>query len=393
VEIKTVEAPIKKERVHYLDWLKVFAILMVFIFHNAHFFDFPDWTLKNKTESFGMTIVTILIYIWSMPLFFLLAGAGTKFALKNRTGTQYIKERAKRLLIPFVVGMLLLAPPQGYVENLSKLKFNKSFMSYYPYFFKHLSYNFSLKAFGDNTYHLWFLGFLFVFSIMALPLFIYLKKEIAGKFILKCALFCDNKGFIFLFAIPVLISHLALRVVFPEYNDWADFVYWLIYFIYGYMIFSHEKFKEAIIRHSKASLIIGILCLSYIIALLLLGYDVKWFIYPTYSVESIIYLVIYSLLTWSWVIFILSIGFKFFNFENKFLKYSSEAVLPFYLLHQPIILLIGYFVIQWNLSIIEKFFIISITSFILIIAIYDLLVKRVNFIRFVLGMKELKLSD
>jgi len=381
---------IKQDRLYYLDWLKVFAILMVFCFHNAHLFYFIDWCVKNKTESFGMTIFFLLIHFWSMPLFFLLAGAGTKFALEYKSKKGYIAERVKRLIVPLIIGMFLLAPPQGYLENLSKLKIQGSFIDYYPYFFSHLSSAWSLKAFGDNTYHLWFLGFLFAFSIIALPLFICLKKKIVQEFISKIASFCDRRGAIFLFAVPVLASHLALRVSFPEYSDWADFLYWFIYFIYGYILFSHIKFTQAINRHSKAALIIGIICILSIITLLSLGYSVSWFEYPSYSVQSILFMVIYSILTWSWIVFMLSTGFKLLNFSNNFLKYSSEAILPFYLLHQTIILIIGFYVVQWDTGIIEKFLFISTTSLIITVAIYDLLIRRINFIRLLFGMKPLR---
>lgn len=384
------EAPIRQERLYCLDWLRVFAILMVFVFHNTHFFDFVDWIVKNNTRSSGMMVLFFLIHFWSMPFFFFLAGAGAKFALEFKSGKEYVFERVKRLLIPLFVGMLLLAPPQGYLESLSKFKFDGSFLAYYPHFFKNLSYVFSLKAFADNTYHLWFLGFLFVFSLIALPLFKLLRSEIAQKCITKAASFCDKKGVIFLFAVPILVSHLVLRVTFPEYSGWADFFYWFTYFIYGYVIFSHLKFKQAIARHCRSALIVSAVCLFSIVVMFLFGFGVERIASPTYSALSVLFMVIYSFLTWSWVIFLLSAGFKLLNFNNKFLKYSSEAVLPFYLLHQTIILIIGFFVVQWDASIWGKFFFIGITSLFATVAVYDLGVRRVNFSRVLFGMKSLK---
>jgi len=121
-----------------------------------------------------------------------------------------------------------------------------------------------------------------------------------------------------------------------------------------------------------------------------MGYDINWFEYPSYSMQSVIFMTLYSLLTWSWIIFMLSAGFKLLNFSNKFLKYSSEAVLPFYLLHQTIILLIGFYVVQWDMNIVTKFLIISTTSLITTIGVYDLCIRRINCTRFMFGMKLLK---
>jgi hypothetical protein len=89
----------------------------------------------------------------------------------------------------------------------------------------------------------------------------------------------------------------------------------------------------------------------------------------------------------AWLVAILGYGSKFLNFENGFLKYANEAVLPFYILHQTVILGIGFFVVRWNIGIGVKFLIIALSSLVLIVATYDLVIKRVNTLRFMFGMK------
>ena len=90
---------------------------------------------------------------------------------------------------------------------------------------------------------------------------------------------------------------------------------------------------------------------------------------------------------------LLGIGSRFLNYSNKFLGYANEAVLPFYILHQPVILSIGYFVVQWTLPIIAKYFIIASTSFIAIMVLYELLVRRINVLRFLFGMRLKNISN
>ena len=80
-------------------------------------------------------------------------------------------------------------------------------------------------------------------------------------------------------------------------------------------------------------------------------------------------------------------GAWYLNFSNKALSYCSEAVLPFYILHQTIILLIGSFIVQWGLGIMLKYLIISTSSLVVIMAIYELFIKRLNALRFLFGMK------
>lgn len=111
-----------RPRLHYLDWLRVLAILMVFLFHAVHPFDFGDWQIKNIEQSEILTILLTLLGIWGMPFFFMVAGAASWFALQNRTPSQYIQERLKRLVIPFIVCMILFSPFQMYLEWENKVQ-------------------------------------------------------------------------------------------------------------------------------------------------------------------------------------------------------------------------------------------------------------------------------
>jgi len=88
-----------------------------------------------------------------------------------------------------------------------------------------------------------------------------------------------------------------------------------------------------------------------------------------------------------WVMFILSMAARYLNFSNKVLAYGNEAVLPFYILHQTVILLVGWFVIRWNISILPKYLIIIVISFPLIMVLYELFVRRFNVVRFLFGMR------
>jgi hypothetical protein len=97
-----------------------------------------------------------------------------------------------------------------------------------------------------------------------------------------------------------------------------------------------------------------------------------------------------SIASWSWVAFMLSLGIKYLNVKSKLVTYANEAVLPFYIFHQTIILCVGWFVIRWNIGILPKFLIIAGVSFALIMVLYELLVRRFNVVRFLFGMRPKK---
>ena len=107
-----------KERRYDIDWLRVIAMFAVFIFHCTRFFDTEGWHLKNSEQSYTLfVLVRGLFWPWIMELLFLLSGAGSWYALKSRTATEYLFERFKRLLIPlYTVGLFILLLPQFYFE-------------------------------------------------------------------------------------------------------------------------------------------------------------------------------------------------------------------------------------------------------------------------------------
>jgi len=101
-----------RERLHYLDWLRVLAVVGVFYAHSINIFDMLYWHIRSGGQSSGLIVMVIFGTQWGMSLFFFLAGASTWFALKSRTTGQFIGERFKRLIIPFIVGFILLSPPR-----------------------------------------------------------------------------------------------------------------------------------------------------------------------------------------------------------------------------------------------------------------------------------------
>jgi hypothetical protein len=228
--------------------------------------------------------------------------------------------------------------------------------------------------------------YLFVFSVVTLPLFLYLKKEAGQHLISRLAAFCEKRGAIFLLAIPLAIFQIALRARWPQYLTWADFFFWITFFIYGSLLVSDARFERAIARHGVMALVLGTACsvtfaISYFTGYLQLSELAR------YSLKYAAFQVLLSLNAWSWVVALLSFGIRFLNVKTPVLKYANEAVLPFYILHQTVILTIGFHVVQWHVGIPAKYLVISATSLVATTSLYDLFVRRVNVMRFLFGMR------
>ncbi|MCP5108411.1 MAG: acyltransferase family protein [bacterium] len=378
----------ENQRCYYVDWLRVWAMAVVFIFHCARFFDHVGWHVKNPDPHMGFTLFMYFTHQWTMPLFFLLSGAASWFSLGNRTGKEYTAARFKRLLIPYIFGILVLIPPQKFLEALTQHGFKGNYFDFLVRYFSAdtLWIGPSLRFFGHYGYHLWFLGFLAVFSLAALPLFKTLRKEKARQLITKWAAFFTKKGRIFLLFLPLAVVQIVLKPLFPDYLHWADTVYWAIFFLYGYIIFSNHQFEETLMRHRNIALVMGVLCYLTMAGWAYWGNVMPLESQPGYSLLDTVYQLLRSINTWAWIVFILGTGKKYLDKKSKTLNYCNEAVLPFYILHQTVILIVGFYVVQWPIPMIAKFGVIVLISFIGIMIPYEL-IKRFPPTRFLFGMK------
>ncbi len=375
---------IKPKRRYDLDWLRVLAVLLLIYFHTAKIFDYPafdyfDWHIKNNQVSARITVFTWFVHQWQMPLFFLLSGAGTWYSLLLRAPNKYLMERVKRLLIPLVFGTLVLVPPQVYLERLRTSGYQGTYWQFYPHFFECCYPNRNL-----SWHHLWFLAYLFVFSVIALPLLLYLRKD--QHLIARLSERCERGVAIFLLAVPLVIIEVVLRARWPGWqnliDDWANFCFYLTCFIYGYLIAADRRFGQTIDRHGTLALVLAVASATAIVA-----WDWSSSTALAYSPGYVLYQALRGFNTWFWLLAILSFGQKCLGFQHSILEYAKSAALPVYLLHQTVIVVIGFYVVQWNSEITEKFWFISTASLIMAIALYEILIRRTRVTRWLFGMK------
>jgi len=367
-------------RLYYLDWLRVLAMLGVFFYHNARFFDgFSDWHVKNAATNLTASIYRAFVEQWGMPLFFLLAGAGTFFALKVIRPWQYVQERTLRLLIPLIFGMLIIVAPQAYYEAIHHgAVINGNIFQIYIQYFNTLP--------DLNWYHLWFLEQLFIFSIVSIPIIIPLGK-MKTSIVSRIAVIFSKPWALLL---VVVLCFAVNAFVYPDgfwgahaWSGW-NIINNLLFFIFGYILIANEHIMDTIKRIGWIALFLGIVASACLFLFVdELSNPTDYYGTSRYILSQFIQ----ALNMWCWIVVILKLGSRYLTQNNKFLKYANEAVLPFYILHQTVIITIGFYVVQWNSGIWLKYLVISSTSFIAIMAIYELLVRRFNVFRFLFGMR------
>lgn len=381
-----LQAAEKQNRLNYLDWLRVLAVAGVFYAHTSNLFDTLFWHVSNSREK----DLAVFGTQWGMSLFFLLAGASAWFSLRSRTPHQFIDERFMRLVIPFIVGVLILSPFQGYMLSRELASFNGSFLQFYPYFFGQIQPNIDPQVLASYGYHLWFLAFLFLFSLIALPFFSYLSRLAGQQFLSKLAALCEKPGGIFIFVLPLALIQLTLRASFPGYREWADFLSWLVYFVSGYILLANERLTKAIQKQGLLALIVGAICVATLF-ITLYGPGYLWESTPSYTIKYELYQLLYSITAWSLMISLVYLAIRFLNVQNRIITYANEAVLPFYVLHYSVIVTMIFIVMQWQGNMVIKFLMVLGSALVGTLALYEFLIKRVSFLRGMFGMKPKRL--
>jgi glucan biosynthesis protein C len=376
-------------RLHYIDWLRLLATLGVFIYHAARPFDIQDWMIKNAERSELITAVfVIFLGSWGMPLFFLMAGTSSFFSLRRRNGSAFALERVTRLGIPFVVGSILLTPFQVYIEWIHHDWYQGGFLQFIPVFVQSLPGPagwFSPAIFEAVGIHLWFLGFLFSFSLISLPLFLWFKRT-GSRMVSWLAAFSGKRGGIFIFILPIMAVRLVLQPFYPEYTNWSDFAYFMVFFIYGYILYADEGYVRVIQRDWRMALGAGVFTTIAIFTAIAAGVGLEWYSNP----ENPGFYLAWGLISanaWCWVITALYIGMRFLNFRNAWLNYGQEAILPFYVFHQPVIFIIVFYVVEWGVGILPKLLVVLISSFTITLALHELLIRRIKPLRALFGVK------
>ncbi len=358
-------AEMKIERRNDIDWLRIFATYLLFIFHVGKVFDKPPfYQIKNGTLSDGMKYFTGFIHIWHMPLFFLLAGWSVFNSLKKRSGGEFFIERVKRLFIPLVMGIIVFCPPMQYVYARTAMGFEGTYLEFLPLFFT------SLKYFSWS--HLWFLAYLFTFTLLYYWLFARLiRREDKGGSV--------HPAMIYAPIIALVIIQVALRPIWPGFqnlfDDWANFTYYSTFFIMGFVFSRYPAFEALMHKQWK---IAGALALFFLLAMLVVSLTIP------YGLPE---LVIFAPAGYCVVIFMLGFARRFLASVETGLSYARESAYPVYILHQASIVLPGYFVVQLDLPIYAKYPLLLAIAVTASLIVYHLLVRPFNAVRFLFGMR------
>ena len=372
----TTALPLDTTRRYDLDWLRVLAFALLILYHTGLVFVGWKFHITSHVSSPALELPMEFLNQWRMPLLFVISGVGVTYALGRRTAGQFAAERLQRLLIPLLFGMVVVVVPQVYYQRLSEGAHYTSLLDFYPHYFN------GAAPKGNFTWnHLWFIAYLLVFSLLSLPVFLQLRRPAAQAALAKLSGWLSRPGTVLLFALPLILIQLTLRPYWPDtrnlVHDWFNFAFYLTLFIYGYLLGPLAGFWQAAERQRYLFLALGLaaFCFYY------WGDD-----YYYSLIGGAIKRGVQAFNCWCWILVCIGFGRRYLNRNSPLLQRANEAVFPFYILHQTVLIVVGYYVLQWHATNAAKFLLIALGTFGGSLLLY-LVIQRFTVLRVLFGLK------
>lgn len=368
--VNTPTLPAASGRDEFLDWLRVIAIFALLFFHTGMLFVGWGWHIQNAATMPALVWPMDIAHRLRMPLLFIVAGACMWFALHRRNARQVAVERTSRLLLPLVAGMFLIVPPQLYFERV----FRGQWGGGYVQFLLERVFQFRFYPLGDfSWHHLWFIAYLYVYALLLLPLHVWWKRR---KTQMRPGIWLYG------LALPLCANEALLKPIFPETHnlvaDWYLFDHYLLFTAYGFLLASIPGCWDWLSAQRHYTLGAGIVSLAVVVALLVMGV-----IPHGGSVDAFLA----NLFTWMALMACLGYGRRYLSFESPLLRWAREASYPIYILHQTVIIVIGYFVIQLGWTPWVKYWIVFSGTLVSCVLLYELGIRRFTLLRILFGMK------
>jgi len=364
----------KNNKIRYseLDWLRVILIIAVFLHHVLMPFNGDGWHIVNAESSKMLDDVMVFFEQIRLQTLFFIAGAGSLLLLQKATIKDFVSSKFFRLFIPFLFGMVLIIPPQDYFEHITK--YSSIFDAYQN------------TMFSFDTNHLWFIEFLIIFMLLAIPINSGIDTRAGSSLIVALEKLAGNKHGLFAIAAVLIL----LRGIFKYIDASEDHsisnlsisTFFLFFFIAGMLFIKSKKIWLALRVNRRSNLLWFILCSLLFYVYYFLDFS------PYFSLELrwMLWWVVCSLVSWSGLLAMLGYATEYCRKTPEWLKLANELIYPFYILHQTIIVGFAFYIVQWQAGIGVKSISLLLSSLLTTIAIC-LLIRTFGILRFVFGLK------
>lgn len=375
-----------------IDALRVLAFSLLILYHVGMFYVADwGWHVKSQYQSEWLQLPMLLVNQWRMPLIFIISGLAMSFVWGKYSAGRLAWRRTSRLLVPLIFGMAVIVAPQCYYQALSQGIIEPGFLHFMG---QYLTFqDFPGEAWGGEEQivwtwnHLWYLPYLWFYTLLLIPLARLLDGPAQGL----RRWFRSLRGF-WIVIVPVLPLMAYGNFVYPKFpyishallDDWYAHAMYFTFFFIGFLLGRDEGFWADLVRMRKATITMAVLCF-----IALLSRNAFMPENPSVILEQISTAITY-LNRWLWIVAVLGWGHHLLNRPMKWLPYATEAVYPWYILHQTIIIVVGYNLTKLSLGpVVEPVLLLFATTSGCLL-IHEYVIRRTRILRPLFGLQAVR---
>jgi hypothetical protein len=326
-----------------LDWVRILAFGVLILYHVGMYYVTWGWHVKSPYAAHTLEPLMMLSAPWRLSLLFFVSGCATAF-LHAKSAAGFVRSRTQRLLIPLALGVWLIVPPQSWAEVTEAVGYSGGYLH-----FMHL-YTEGYGGFCREDClrlptwnHLWFVAYLWCYTMVAaLAWWAIPRARIArgSAFLARCL-----RG-PWLIVLPVAwlaAVRIALVARFPDthalVDDWFQHANYFSVFALGLLLARETAVWEEIRRQRWTALALAIVGYAVVSAYFAQYVDVA----PPQWIRQV-QRAFYALDQWAAIVAALGFARQWNPADSGVRRYLTEAIFPFYIVHQTAIVLLAHFV-------------------------------------------------
>jgi glucans biosynthesis protein C len=327
-----------------LDWVRIGAFMLLIFYHVGMYYVTWDWHVKSPHAAHDIEPLMMLTSPWRLSLLFLVSGVATGYLLARQGAVHFLGQRSTRLLIPLAFGMLVIVPPQSYLEVVEKLRYAGSFAEFYRLYITGFH---GFCRGGDclimpTWNHLWFVAYLWVYTLvlymavrLAPPIIPWLR-QLVGRHLAGIG--------ILLWPVAYLCAaRLGLAPRFPSTHalagDWYNHAMYLGVFLLGFSLAGARAPWATLERTRWISLGFAILGWAFLCAYFG-SYEDDASIPPL--ALKLFQRLVYGAEGWLPIAAVIGFAHRHLKHDNAARAYLTTAIFPVYILHQTVIVVVAH---------------------------------------------------
>lgn len=369
-------------RQHFLDWVRVLAFGLLIFYHTGMMF--VDWGfhIESGHNSDYLKSIMMLTSEWRLDILFIVSGVAISFMVSKMVLKKFFWQRTQKLVIPLIFAIAVVVAPQAYFEALQKSVFEGSFIQFWLGVYFTFSWDERMQAPFPTYNHMWYVLYLIAYTLILLPVCAFIES-ISGKALLARTQQWLEKGIRIIWA-PAAIYMLILvlagtnEINHAFYNDWYGHAIYCFAVLMGLVFVRMPGVWIAFERNRFLALAIGLTAYCF---------QLTHFHAPELlpEVSSAVFAAVEMVLKWSWMALVIGFARRHLNFTNTTLSYCNQAVYPVFILHQTVIIVLGFYVIDLGMSGIAEYITIALGTFAICGLLFET-IKRINLLRVLFGL-------